>query len=168
MTTIEETTHVHQTQRLAAKAGRFLWHFVQMVLAMEVGMMIYHKLLWPLLAPTGFPGLIELYPLIGYWVMVVFMVLGMIALMCYHRSTWRYCLDMTITMLTPLAVLTVLVLCHMLPIQTLYGIGDPVMFLAMAAYMVYRPHQHMHGIHEHTGHQPANSVEAAITKQTTD
>jgi hypothetical protein len=180
MNTIEKTNndhmnmatmsvHAHQTQSLASKVGRFTWHLVQMVLVMEAGMMVYHHLLWPVLAPTGFSSLTKEYPLFGYWMMVASMTLPMIALMRgYHKSTWRYCLEMTIAMLAPLAVLTVLVWYHLLPIQTLYGIGDPVMFLAMAAYLLYRPHQHTPSGHEHTGRQPASSVEAAITKQTTD
>lgn len=32
--------------------GRFIWHFLQMVVAMELGMMVYHHLLWPVLGQT--------------------------------------------------------------------------------------------------------------------
>jgi flagellar biosynthetic protein FliP len=141
-----------QLPEATSKAGRFLWHFAQMVMAMEAGMMIYHLLVRPLLAPTGFSVLTMEYPLFGYWMMVVSMVLGMLALMLYHRSTWRYSLDMTIAMLAPLAAFTVMVLCNVLPIHTLYGIGDPLMFLAMAAFMLYRPHEHAHAEHELSCH----------------
>ena len=105
----------HPTAGIAVKVGRFLWHLVQMVLAMEAGMMVYHLLLWPVLAPTGYGALTSAYPLFGYWMMLVSMVLGMIALMRFHRSNWRYILEMTIAMLAPLAVLTVLVLCSRAP-----------------------------------------------------
>jgi hypothetical protein len=169
MTTLDKTTLDRLTNILTSKAGRFIWHLVQMILAMEGGMMIYHLLLWPVLAPRGLSALTNAIPMIGYWMMLASMTLPMIALMRgYHRSTWRYCLEMTIAMLAPLAVLTVLVLCHLLPIQTLYGIGDPVMFLAMAAYMLYRPHQHTHSGNEHAGHQHASSIEAETTRQTAD
>ena len=139
---------------VAASVGGFLWHLLQMVIAMEVGMMIYHMLLWPLFAGTVIAAVTRAYPLVGYWMMVVSMALGMLALMYYHRSTGRYCLEMTIAMTAPVAALTVLVLCHLVPLQTLYGIGDPVMILAMAAYMLYRPHEHAHahGAQEHAGH----------------
>jgi hypothetical protein len=157
-------THDHRLHSLAAKAGRFLWHLLQMVLAMEAGMMVYHLLLRPLLAPTGYAVLTKAYPLLGYWMMVVSMALGMIALMRYHRSTWRYCLEMTLAMLAPLVGLTALVQTHMLPTQTLYGVGDPAMVLAMAAYMLYRPHEHAHGAHGNAGHHQTGlpQVEAAV------
>ena len=155
-----ESHRQHPVLGFAAQAGAFVWHFVQMVLAMEAGMMVYHLLLRPVLAPTSVGALTSQFPLIGYWMMVAAMVLGMIALMGYHRSSWRYSLEMTIAMIAPLAALTVLVLCSLLPIHTLYGVGDPVMFLAMAAFMLFRPHDHAHGAHEHAGHQHAGSSEA--------
>ncbi len=136
----------------AATVGRFLWHFVQMVVAMIAGMMVYHHLLWPVLAHTPFADLTDAYPLIGYWMMVVSMALGMLGLMLYHRSSGRYCLEMTLAMLTPIAALTVLVLCSLIPSHILYGIGDPVMILAMALYMLYRPHDHAHVAHDHARH----------------
>ena len=153
MTTLDKTTLDRMTNILTSKAGRFIWHLVQMILVMEGGMMIYHLLLWPVLAPTGFSTLTKEYPLFGYWMMVASMTLPMFALMrCYHRSTWRYCLEMTIAMLAPLAVFTVLVLCSLVPIKTLYGFGDPMMILAMAAFMLFRPGHHAHGGHEQACH----------------
>jgi hypothetical protein len=143
----------HRIDSLIAKVGRFLWHLAQMVLVMEVGMMVYHMLLWPLLAPTGYTTLIKAYPLFSYWMMVVAMTLPMVALMRFHKSTWRHCAEMTLAMLAPLAALTVLVLCSLCPIHILYGVGDPVMILAMAAYMLYRHHDHAHGVHQHTTHE---------------
>jgi len=151
-----------QLRRAAASVAGFLWHFTQMVVAMEAGMWLYMLLLRPALAPMGYGALTSRYPLFGYWMMVVSMVLGMMALMSYHRSTWRYSLEMTIAMIAPLAALTALVLCSWLPIHTLYGIGDPVMFLAMAAFMLFRPHDHAHGAHaahEHCGHPDAGHSE---------
>ena len=136
----------------AKQAGRFIWHLVQMVLAMEAGMMVYHLLILPVLNPIGYGALTCAYPLFGYWMMLVFMVLGMIALMLFHRSGWHYILEMTIAMLAPMAVITALVLLYVLPIHTLYAMGDPVMILAMTAFMLFRPHEHAHGVHEATCH----------------
>jgi hypothetical protein len=150
-------------RRIPGSVGGFLWHFVQMVLAMEAGMMIYHMFIWPLLAGTSYAALTKAYPLFGYWMMAVSMALGMLALMLYHRSTWRYCGEMTIAMLAPVAALTVLVLCSLIPIQLLYGLGDPVMILAMAAYMLYCPHEHAHSAHGHGSHQHANVSDAEAT-----
>lgn len=139
-------------RRVAASVGGFLWHFLQMVLAMEVGMIVYHKLAWPLLAQTLYADWTDAYPLVGYWMMVAFMALGMLALMFYHRSSARYCFEMTGAMLAPIVALTVLVLCSLIPSHVLYGIGDPVMFVAMAAFMLYGPHDHAHHAHEQSRH----------------
>ncbi len=156
-----------EMRSIAGKVGGFLWHLLQMVIAMEAGMMVYHMLLRPLLAGTGYAAVTKAYPLVGYWMMIVSMTLGMLALMRYHRSTWRYCLEMTTIMVAPVAALTVLVLCYLLPIHTLYGIGDPAMILAMAAYMLYRPHEHAHGTHEHPGHQLSGTPQAETTNHIT-
>lgn len=160
MTTIDETGDVPQIQKVAVKALRnrfgsdysakkalrFLWHFGQMVVVMEAGMMIYHKLVMPQLAPFGFHRLMMAQPLLCYWLMVASMALPMIAWMrIIHKSTWRYTLEMTAIMLAPLAALTVLVLCSLCSIQILQGFGDPLMFVAMAAFLLFHPAQHMHG-----------------------
>ncbi len=146
MKAIEKPVYIHQAPKLAVKVGQYLWHYVQMVLVMEAGMMIYHKLIMPRLAPLGFHIFMMVHPLFSYWLMVASMVLPMIALMrLYHKSTWRYTLEMTTVMIAPLAVLSVLVLCDLYPIHILHGFGDPLMFLAMAAYLLFRPGQHSHG-----------------------
>jgi hypothetical protein len=139
---LNKTAFDHPWRSLIAKAGPFLWHFAQMVLAMEAGMMIYHKLLWPLLEPTRFAALTDTYPLLAYWMMVISMALGMLVLMRYHKSTWRYCMEMTGAMFVPLIALSALVLFELCPAHILYGFGDPVMFLAMAAFMIIRPMKH--------------------------
>ncbi len=133
----------------AGSVGGYLWHLLQMVLAMEAGMAVYHMIIVPALRQTAYATMTDRYPLIGYWAMVVSMALGMLALMWYHKATRRYCAEMTAAMIAPAAALTVLVLCSLIPSHILYGLGDPVMILAMAAYMIYRPHEHVHGNHTH-------------------
>jgi hypothetical protein len=146
--------------------GRFLWHLLQMVLAMEAGMAVYHLLLSTVLAGTGYAALTREYRLFGYWMMVVSMALAMLAFMrYYHKSTWRSCGAMTFAMLAPVATLTALVLCELIPLQTLHAVGDPLMILAMAAYLLYRRGEHVHGGHAHAAHQPAGSSDAEATKR---
>ncbi len=147
----------------AAGVARFLWHFLQMALAMGLGMMVYHALLRPLLYRTPYAPLTDAFPMIGYWGMVISMVLGMLALMLYQHSTARYCLQMTAAMVAPIAALTVLVLCSLIPGHILYAAGDPLMLLAMAAFMLYRPHEHAHGSHEHAGHALAGRQQPSAT-----
>jgi hypothetical protein len=151
----------------AASVGRFLWHLLQMVIAMEAGMAVYHLLLNTVLTGSSYAALTREYRLFGYWMMVVSMALSMLAFMrYYHKSNWRSCGAMTFAMLAPVAALTVLVLCELIPLQTLHAVGDPLMILAMAAYMLYRRGEHAHGGHEHADPQQAGSSDAATTKHT--
>ena len=136
-----------------ASVGRFLWHFLHMVVAMELGMMVYHKLIYPRIGPMGYDALTDQYPLVGYWMMLISMALGMIVLMRYHKSTWRYCMEMTAAMFVPLVALTALVLFELCPAHLLYAFGDPLMFVAMAAFMIIRPAKHAHGEEEHHCHE---------------
>jgi hypothetical protein len=130
-----------------------------MVIAMEAGMALYHLLLNTVLTGSSYAALTREYRLFGYWMMVVSMALPMVALMrYYHKSNWRDCGEMTFAMLTPVAVLTLLVLCELIPIQILHAVGDPLMIVAMAAYMFYRRREHAHGGHEHTGSPEAETT----------
>lgn len=141
--TIKSIPEPRTFRGFAKEAGAFIWHFAQMVVAMEAGMLIYHGWILPLLAGTGFSRLKDAYPLFGYWMMVISMVLPMLALMAfYHRSGWQYCLGMTGAMVAPLAALTVLVLCKVCPMHFLHGFGDLLMFAAMAVFMLVHPADH--------------------------
>ncbi|MDR3578144.1 MAG: hypothetical protein P4L50_30120 [Anaerolineaceae bacterium] len=134
-----------ETNNILAKAGSFIWHLAQMILVMEAGMMVYMRLIRPLLTTTAFSDTLSRHPLISYWLMVISMALPMIALMrLLHKSTWGYSLGMTIGMVAPLAALTVLVLCNLVSIHILFAISDPLMFMAMAVFMIVRPHTHAH------------------------
>jgi flagellar biosynthetic protein FliP len=108
-----------------------------MILAMAAGMGVY-MLFRQGLAPASYTTAIVTYPLVGYWTMVAFMTLPMIALMRYHRHDWRHCLEMTAAMLAPLVLLTVLVKVDLLAFKALHHVGDIVMTVSMALVMVYR------------------------------
>ncbi|MFN8505191.1 hypothetical protein [Kouleothrix sp.] len=139
----------------AASVGRFLWHLLQMIMAMELGMAAYHALLHTALAGSGYAALTEARPLFGYWMMVVSMTLPMIALMRYaHKSSWRACGEMSVAMAMPSAALTLLLLGGLIDLPALQALGDPLMILAMAADMLYRRDAHTHG---HASHAPSRS-----------
>jgi hypothetical protein len=131
-------TQAFNLQSQMVKVGTFIWHLAQMILVMEAGMMGYMRLIRPLLTSTPVSWIFSRFPLISYWVMVVSMVLPMLALMrLYHQSTWGYSLGMTLIMVAPTTALTILVVCSLIPIHTLYAWGDPLMYLAMTAYMLF-------------------------------
>jgi hypothetical protein len=154
------TVHHHRQPGARIKVGAFLWHLIQMIVAMEAGMAVYHLLLGTLLAQTGYAALTKAYPLFGYWMMVVSMTLPMIGLMRFQRSSWRHCLEMSVAMVAPSAMLTLLALVGSISFGLLSGAGDPAMYLAMTAYMLYRRDDH--GAHGHSSH-PHTRAHTATT-----
>ncbi len=136
----------------APKVGRFLWHFVQMNVAMMVGMGIFHVL-------TGKPT--ESGRVLWYAGMELSMALPMAALMLAQGHGWRHSAEMAAAMLAGPAVF---IACAALGLHntipgltrnTLLSLADVTMFLGMLGYMLYRrdmytrPHARAHGTHHH-------------------
>lgn len=90
MAALQETTQDNRSPSLAAKAGVFIWHWVQLVLAMEAGMILYHLLTGKVLAGTGFAALTMDSRLFGLGMTIVFISLGAIALLRIRRSAWQF------------------------------------------------------------------------------
>src|SRR5512136_1436914 len=88
--TTMESHHQPPTQSRAAKVRAFAWHFVQMVLAMMVGMGVYHLLTGKALAA---------YPVLNFAGMELSMIPPMVALMRYHQHSWQRSLEMAAAML---------------------------------------------------------------------
>lgn len=103
----------------AAKVGHFLWHLLQMVLAMMAGMAVYKVLFGVLLAPA----VMVAYPLLKYPVMFAFMTPSMAAVMRYHGYNWRRTTEMVWAMIGPPAVLVVPVLCGLSAFLPLFSSG---------------------------------------------
>ena len=146
------------TQGAATKVGHFLWHLLQMVLAMMAGMAVYKVLFGVLLAPP----LLVSYPLLKYPVMFAFMTPPMVALMRYHGYSWGRTTEMVWAMLGPPAVLVVLVLCGLsafLPLLSLGTLGPLThiaMLVGMVVWMLYRraeiEHLGHHSRHDRSDH----------------
>ncbi len=138
-----------QARNVAGSVGRFLWHFVQMLVAMVVGMGIFHVL-------TGKPS--EEYRILWYAGMELSMIPPMVALMLYQRHGWRHGAEMAGAMLIGPAVFLV---CAQLGLHnyipglardTLLGLADVTMFLGMLGAMLYRREMYTrpHAGHQHT------------------
>ena len=134
----------------ARNVGHFLWHLLQMVLAMMAGMAVYGVLFYGLLAPEW----LEAYPLLQYPLMFAFMTPPMAAVMRYHDYNWQHTTEMVGAMIGPPAVLVVLVLCGLsafLPLLSVGSLGPLThiaMLVGMVAWMLYR-----RGEVEHMGHR---------------
>lgn len=137
-----------QVRSMAASAGRFLWHFLQMLVAMMVGMMIFHVFI-------GRPA--EEYRILWYAGMELSMVPPMVGLMLFQRHGWRHSLEMAAAMLIGPAVFLV---CAQfgwhnyipgLTRNTLFTLADVTMFVGMLGAMLYRREMYTqpHAAHQH-------------------
>ena len=124
-----------------AKIKSFAWHLFQMIVAMEIGMTLYHGVFVNLFAPASYKTVTVAYPLFDYWMMMIAMTLPMICLMRYHKYDGRYCIGMTMAMLAPVVLLTALVWVGLISFMTLKITGSIAMTLGMVIYMLlrYRP-----------------------------
>src|SRR5574342_1349206 len=127
----------HPQSNRTAKIKSFLWHLFQMIIAMEIGMTLYHGAFVNQCAPISYKFATVAYPLFDYWMMMVSMILPMICLMRYHRYDWRYCIGMTIAMLAPVALFTMLMWIGLISMMTLRIAGNITMNLGMVIYMLF-------------------------------
>jgi transcriptional regulator GlxA family with amidase domain len=117
-------------------AGRFVLHFIEMWIAMLVGMMLY----------MAIPGVMDLPPVIHQVGMALSMTAPMVAWMRIRGHGWRHGIEMALAMLIPWAV--VLLAAGALP--WLAATGTAAMALGMLGIMLFRrepfaggaPHQH--------------------------
>jgi flagellar biosynthetic protein FliP len=132
----------------------FIHHYVEMVLAMAVGMAVYGMLFRRGLAWTGYAD---------EAIMAAFMTVPMVAWMRYRGHGWGQAGEMAGAMLLPTAVVIVVA------VELLAVTGRPLgmashaaMLLGMLALMVVRRAEYAHGTHgthgthgvhaEHSGH----------------
>ena len=135
-------------------------HLFQMVVAMDVGMLVYHALV---AAPLSALGLGWLFGGdLGYTWMTVSMVVPMVALMRFQGHDWRMANEMSLGMVAPIVTCFALVrlgICSTVPFlgwltpTSVYPAAHFGMLLGMIAVMVYR--REMYGIQ---GHATAGSV----------
>ena len=139
--------HPTQSNR-AAKIKSFIWHLFQMIIAMEIGMLLYHKIFVNQLAPISYKFVTIAYPLFDYWMMMIAMTLPMIGLMRYHKYDWRYCIGMTTAMLAPVVLLTALLWAGLISMTALKFLGSITMYLGMVTYMLFADkNRHTHVPH---------------------
>lgn len=148
MSAITEKTAIEHTETISLprhgirdrvlRAGRFIWHLLEMLVAMQVGMSLFHLLL----------GLLRIFSRVTAWesgtmlhaiAMTVFMTVPMVAWMIFRGHGWRHSAEMVIAMIAPMALIGLL--CQLgvdeyLP--WLAGLSFPAMLLGMIAAMLYR------------------------------
>jgi len=121
--------------------GRFTWHYVQMVIAMFVGMGVLG--LFRSAIGLGFP--MRTHPELGYLLMAFDMSVGMAVWMRFRGHGWASTLEMCGAMFAPIVALFPLLWLGVIDGGALMIIGHVVMFPAMLAVMLRR-------LDEYAGH----------------
>jgi hypothetical protein len=115
--------------------GAFALHFVEMCVAMTLGMLVF----------MAVPGVMALPPLLHQIGMAVAMTAPMLGWMRVRGHGWRHGIEMSIGMLAPWAAVLALVglgADQMLP--WLANAAGAAMLLGMLAVMLLRPGHHAH------------------------
>jgi len=129
------TAELAPTRPTARKLARFAGHYVEMVAAMIIGMVVLDPL-WP----AGWMARADVHAV----VMATDMTVAMVAWMAVRRHRWARTLEMAAVMYLPF--LALLVPHHLGAISggTLMMAGHVVMFPLMLAAMVWRRADYWH------------------------
>src|SRR5512139_685011 len=100
--------HHHRVHDTASKLGRFILHFLEMLLAMMAGMPILYMLRNLIPASTGYSAAYGSGTILSDLAMGVFMTVPMVAWMMVRGHGWRHSVEMAIAMLAPVAASIVL------------------------------------------------------------
>jgi len=141
-----------RSNALAMQVARFVGHYLQMSIAMYVGMLLPVGLL---LSAFGLSGLLRT-PEASALLMAGEMVLGMAAWMAIRRHPWRHTVEMSAGMAASTVVAAAASLAGLLP-HTAAG-STPVgllMWVGMLAAMLFRWRDYAKYGHCHTAHKAA-------------
>ncbi|WP_203903722.1 hypothetical protein [Virgisporangium aliadipatigenens] len=120
---------------------RFAGHYVEMVVAMFVGMFVLAPV-WSFAAP----GLVARDD-VGALVMAFDMTVGMVLWMRVRRHAWRPIVEMSVAMVAPFVVLLVPYWLGAVSGETLMMAGHTLMFATMLLAMLLRPAEYLHHRH---------------------
>lgn len=133
------TTCTPTDQRSATRKNlRFALHFVEMVVAMFVGMAVLGPV-WSF----AWPGLSDL-PVAGAMVMAADMTIGMALWMRLRRHAWRPIVEMSAAMVLPFLALLVPYAMRAIDGEALMMGGHLLMLPAMLGAMLWRHREYRH------------------------
>ena len=130
-----------EAQRLSA--GKFARHFIEMVAAMAVGMLVLHPVWMFVLDALGAAGLMH-NPYTGALIMATNMTAAMSAWMKVRGHRWRPIAEMGAAMYVPFLVLFAPLALGLIDAGALMLWGHLLMLPAMAVAMLLRPHEYAH------------------------
>jgi hypothetical protein len=140
-TPVHPAPQAHTTHRRSAR--KFVLHFLEMVVAMAVGMVALHPVWTLVLDATGGAWLMH-DPYTGALIMATDMTVAMSAWMRFRGHRWRPIAEMGAAMYLPFLVLFVPLAFGLITAGALMLWGHVLMLVAMAAAMLLRPHEYAH------------------------
>ena len=130
-----------------AQVVRFAWHYVQMSIAMELGMFLPVGFI---LSALGLSNLVSQSPEASALLMTAEMVLGMAAWMGIRRHSWRHTVEMSAGMSASSVVAAAASLAGLLPHTAVdSGPVGTLMWVGMLAAMLFRWRDYAQGHHCH-------------------
>jgi hypothetical protein len=118
-------------------------HYLEMVVAMAVGMVALHPVWTFALDAAGWSGFLD-SPEAMTMVMATNMTIAMTAWMRFRGHSWRPCVEMGAAMYLPFLVLFVPMWLGLITSDAVYLWGHVLMLVAMAGAMAIRPDEYAH------------------------
>jgi hypothetical protein len=128
---------------------RFLWHYVEMIIAMVVGMLVLGA------ARAGVLGLLDVefsstrHPEAAALVMAFDMSVGMVVWMRYRGHAWAPTLEMVAAMFAPVVLLAPFTLAGLMSGHALMMVMHVAMLPLMLAVMLRRRAEYSQGHQKH-------------------
>jgi hypothetical protein len=148
-------TTSHPT-RTGTAVWQFVRHYLEMVVAMVLGMAVLGPLESALLQPMGWQS-IRAVPELNALVMATNMTVAMVAWMRYRRHSWAGIGLMAAAMYLPFVVLFPPLWLGVLSAGDMLAVGHMLMLPAMAGAMLLRADEYT-GHHTHGGEEPDNAA----------
>ena len=137
------TTYDQPRRRHLASWLPFIRHYVEMVLAMVVGMYALMPLSTYILQAAGAPHLLD-HAVPMAMSMATDMAIGMAAWMAFRRHGWRDIAEMTAAMYLPFAIFFPATLAGVMSTGAMMVAGHGLMLMTMLAVMLWRRDHYCH------------------------
>jgi hypothetical protein len=122
---------------------RLVVHYVEMVIAMAIGMVVLHPVWTFALDAAGWSAFLDSSEAMAM-VMATDMTIAMTAWMRFRGHGWRPCIEMGAAMYLPFLALFVPMWAGLLSTADMLLWGHVLMLVAMAGAMALRPHEYAH------------------------
>jgi hypothetical protein len=124
---------------LHGPTAHFVRHFVEMTLAMMVGMLVLGVPVQLAASALGYPGGFRArLPEVAEFLMALEMAAGMVVWMVYRRHRLQLIVEMVAAMTVPILVLIALSLLGGIPASVLSALSSVAMFAGMLGAMLHR------------------------------